>query len=200
MIHRLIRMMLLPPALLLLTAVQAPAAADTPPADADSQEMIIRIERRLELERHAMLLERIRQPDTRLNDFTTDGCSGGMSAGWQLLAAKIPGFRADYGEYPPWEACCETHDLAYHRGGKNAADPLQSFTARRRADLALRKCVIAVGRVESPLQSKKFGIGEDEILRLYTIAAELMFRAVRIGGMPCTGLPWRWGYGWPHCE
>jgi hypothetical protein len=180
--------------------VLAPAAADKAPADASSQEMIIRIERRLELERHAMLLERIRQPDTRLNDFTTDGCSGGMSAGWQLLAEKIPRFHASYGDHPPWEACCETHDRAYHRGGKDADDPLQSFTTRRRADLALRQCVITVGRADSPLQSKKFNISKDEILRLYTIAAELMFRAVRIGGMPCTALPWRWGYGWPQCE
>ena len=34
---------------------------------------------------------------------------------------------------------------------------------------------------------------------LYAAIAELMYRAVRIGGIPCSGLPWRWGYGWPEC-
>jgi len=30
--------------------------------------------------------------------------------------------------------------------------------------------------------------------------AEIMYRAVRLGGAPCTTLPWRWGFGWPKCE
>ena len=30
--------------------------------------------------------------------------------------------------------------------------------------------------------------------------ADLMYRAVRIGGVPCTGLPWPWDYGWPECD
>ena len=34
---------------------------------------------------------------------------------------------------------------------------------------------------------------------LYAANAELMYSAVRIGGIPCSALPWRWGYGWPEC-
>ena len=34
---------------------------------------------------------------------------------------------------------------------------------------------------------------------LYAAIAELMYSAVRIGGIPCSTLPWRWGYGWPEC-
>ena len=32
------------------------------------------------------------------------------------------------------------------------------------------------------------------------MSADMMYRAVRIGGGPCTGLPWRWGNGWPGCN
>ncbi len=39
--------------------------------------------------------------------FTTDGCSGGMSAFWRLI------FRCA----PPWEDLCIAHDKAYWKGG-----------------------------------------------------------------------------------
>jgi hypothetical protein len=35
---------------------------------------------------------------------------------------------------------------------------------------------------------------------IYQGIADLMYRAVRLGGIPCSGLPWRWGYGWPACD
>ena len=37
-------------------------------------------------------------------------------------------------------------------------------------------------------------------LRHHEAVASLMYRAVRLGGIPCSGLPWRWGYGWPECD
>ena len=33
----------------------------------------------------------------------------------------------------------------------------------------------------------------------YETISEAMYQAVRAGGAPCSGLPWRWGYGWPQC-
>lgn len=51
--------------------------------------------------------------------FTTDGCSGGMTAAWKLL----------FGKEPPWNDRCKEHDAQYWRGG-SAAD-------RRKADAAL---------------------------------------------------------------
>lgn len=54
-----------------------------------------------------------------LRPFTTDGCSGGMTALWQLIFRKPP----------PWNELCVKHDLAYWRGG-SAAD-------RRNADAEL---------------------------------------------------------------
>jgi hypothetical protein len=51
--------------------------------------------------------------------FTTDGCSGGMTAIWKLIR----------GRPPPWNDLCVTHDRAYWAGG--------TVGARRAADRAL---------------------------------------------------------------
>ena len=48
--------------------------------------------------------------------FTTDGCSGGLSAAWQSSARLFPGFAGTWGDSPPWEDCCVAHDRAYWRG------------------------------------------------------------------------------------
>lgn len=57
------------------------------------------------------------------NPFTPNGCSGFMTRAWRFIV------RHD----PPWEGCCDQHDIAYSQGG-DADD-------RRRADLQLRFCV-----------------------------------------------------------
>jgi hypothetical protein len=49
-------------------------------------------------------------------------------------------------------------------------------------------------------RSADYGLSGQEVETLYAAIAALMYRAVRVGGMLCTGLPWRWGYGWPECE
>lgn len=59
-------------------------------------------------------------------DFTTDGCSGGMSALWRRLFKKNP----------PWEGCCVEHDRPYWKGGareqrKDADQRLMQCVARR---------------------------------------------------------------------
>lgn len=116
-----------------------------------------------------------------LAPFATDGCSGGMSATWHIAIGVWPGLATNQGESPPWEACCVRHDRAYHdAGGARTAE--QSYSARLAADSALRDCVRESG-------SDGYGV-----------LAEAMYGAVRIGGGPCTGLPWRWGYGYPDCS
>jgi hypothetical protein len=40
-------------------------------------------------------------------EFTSDGCSGGMTVIWQFLFNKLP----------PWNGVCVEHDRAYSRGG-----------------------------------------------------------------------------------
>lgn len=136
----------------------------------------------------------------QLNDFTTDGCSGGLSVGWQYLAGKIQKFNEVHGMQPPWESCCISHDRAYHSGGVEKISAEQSFDQRKSADQILKSCVQRTGTDRPDELGSAYGISIEEVERLYTFISNLMYRAVRIGGIPCTGLPWRWGYGWPECE
>lgn len=158
------------------------------------------LERQLEMGRHEQLVAVKAQPQSVLSEFTTDGCSGGLSVGWEYLAGRIRNFHDRHGTKPPWESCCITHDQAYHTGGGRDADAAESFAARRQADLALKGCVLETGIKRIPELSAEYNIPPREVEPLYTAIAALMYRAVRVGGMPCTGLPWRWGYGWPECE
>jgi hypothetical protein len=68
-----------------------------------------------------------------------------------------------------WADCCVAHDRTYWRGGTAAE--------RKQADAALRDCVAQLGR---------------------PTLAGLMYRGVRIGGMPLWPTWFRWGYGWGY--
>jgi hypothetical protein len=126
--------------------------------------------------------------------FATDGCSGGLSSGWDLLAKRLPGFRERYGNRPPWEACCVTHDRVYWLG-----ETADGYHRRKVADEHLRGCVSDVGRERSSQVARELGLTPGTVESAFAAAAELMYAAVRVGGAPCTFLPWRWGYGWPSC-
>jgi hypothetical protein len=161
---------------------------------------IDQLERRLELHYHEDLLVRMASPGTTLADFTTDGCSGGLSVGWEYLAGHIAGIQKQHGTRPAWEHCCIEHDRRYHAGpGTAAASVEESFEARKQADLALQACVLETGHTRAPELSLEYGVSGEAVDTLYAAIAGLMYRAVRVGGMPCSGLPWRWGYGWPEC-
>lgn len=130
---------------------------------------------------HRPLMEIVNDPDTALVPFTTDGCSGGMSELWTMAAQNLPGFAEANGDHPPWEQCCNVHDLAYYfAGGARTAE--DSARARLTADRELRSCV--EGTVSD---------GSRDAI------AEAMYGAVRLGGGPCTAFSWRWGYGYPKC-
>jgi hypothetical protein len=158
------------------------------------------LERQLEMGRHEQLVARKAHADSVLAAFTTDGCSGGLSVGWEYLAANLPRFHAAHGTRPPWESCCILHDQAYHGGGPREASAAESFEARKQADLDLKACVVETGVKRAPELSVEYDLSTRDVEVLYDAIADLMYRAVRIGGMPCTGLPWRWGYGWPECD
>jgi hypothetical protein len=66
-------------------------------------------------------------------------------------------------------ACCETHDYAYWKGG--------SCEERRKADVALRQCIVERGHPR---------------------LAPLYYHVVRNAGSPLFPTGWRWGFGWPH--
>ena len=179
---------------LLLTTAAVTAEETTPYWDMNAAE------RDLELWRHELLAEALARDDARLDPFTTDGCSGGLSASWEYVGRMAPAFRNAYGERPPWEDCCIEHDRCYHGAAGIAATPLESFDARKRADLELRACVIETRSGPGETDLVETGLTDSQVDLIYEAVAELMYRAVRLGGVPCTTLPWRWGYGWPACD
>jgi len=147
------------------------------------------------IEEQAMVwLAQTRDNTEAITPFTTDGCSGGLSAGWQLLANSSQTFKNRYGEHPPWEACCVAHDRTYWRG-----ETERGYHLRQQADAKLRACVIEEGKKQAPELAPVFETTPAEIEKKFNQAAELMYISVRLGGGPCSGLPWRWGYGWPQC-
>lgn len=158
------------------------------------------LERKLELGRHEKLVAVKTDPDSILADFTTDGCSGGLSVGWTFLAERIERIQSVHGELPPWESCCVAHDGKYHGAGSAESTAIESFELRRQADRDLQTCVRQTGRDRRVELSAEYDLSTGEIDFLYEAISDLMYHAVRIGGIPCSGLPWRWGYGWPDCR
>jgi hypothetical protein len=65
-----------------------------------------------------------------IRPFTTDGCSGGMTACWRVV------WRRD----PPWNDLCVEHDRSYWRGG----------TVKQRRD-ADRELLIGVAKNGHPV-------------------------------------------------
>ncbi len=73
------------------------------------------------------------------------------------------------GQEHKWIHCCIAHDIAYWIGG--TADQ------REVADTELKNCV-------TQATNKYHG--------------KMMYLGVKVGGVPGTGLPWAWGYGWQN--
>lgn len=134
------------------------------------------------------------QKDQLIKHFVSDGCSGYQSATWEKLAKLIPRFKTQLGAKPPWESCCVAHDKLYWRG-----EVEDGYNARLRADQELKQCVQATGESLAPELSKKYSVSDKKIRKAFAVTADLMYKAVRLGGQPCSLLPWRWGYGWPNC-
>lgn len=153
----------------------------------------------LELPAHRALIARRSLPSTRLTAFESDGCSGGMSEVWRLVVDQFPSFGEAYESAPPWESCCVTHDRAYHDGVR-ARDAETSFAARLAADRTLESCVINTAITRRDELAETYGISAAQVETAYTTIAGAMFWAVRFGGGPCTGLSWRWGFGYPDCS
>lgn len=156
------------------------------------------LQRSIEMPGQRLPMGVVSRPGARLSDFVTDGCSGGLSESWQVVADLFPDFAQAQGNRPPWEDCCVAHDRSYHAAG-GARDPSASYAARLSADRDLRACVVETGEGRVPALAERYNVSPDQIRRAYATIADAMFVAVRFGGGPCTGLPWRWGYGWPGC-
>ena len=155
--------------------------------------------RLFELEQHRRLRATRAGPHAKLSEFQTDGCSGGLSVGWDYLGSVVKKFRAVHGARPPWESCCVAHDRHYHQGGPADGTVEESYTARLKADLEFKACVRDAGAMRGRQLGAAYGLSGKDTAALYEHVAGLMYLAVRLGGLPCTGLSWRWGYGWPKC-
>lgn len=156
---------------------------------------IDKIERDLEAARYRELARIQVDPENQLASFTTDGCSGGLSDGWRFLARVLPAFKQKFGDKPPYEGCCVVHDRAYWRG-----ETKNGYDKRLHADKTLQLCVAKYGKTHRDEFAREFHLAPETIETNFKIVAALMYRAVRAGGLPCTPLPWRWGYGWPRCH
>ena len=160
--------------------------------------LAIRLPEEIEKRLEEMSLERLAQvqanPKQKLARFVTDGCSGGMSDGWRYVAAVFPSFNEKFGGRPPWERCCVEHDRIYWRG-----EAVDGYAKRKKADEMLHGCVTDTGKAMSAELSEELNAAPAQIESAYAVAAELMYKAVRVGGKPCTIFSWRWGYGWPLC-
>jgi len=164
-------------------------------SEPESESVILKMNRDLEnwnLSRLALIQS---APESKLIEFETDGCSGGLSGTWNGFAKTFPEFKQHFSDRPPWEPCCVTHDRAYWKGEIDGG-----FDKRLQADKTLRQCVFDYGIENSTRLASKFNISEENILTQINLTSTLMYHAVRLGGKPCSFLPWRWGYGWPHCE
>lgn len=151
-----------------------------------------------EMPAHRALMARVAATGAALAPFETDGCSGGLSSSWELVADRFPDFADVHEQAPPWESCCVVHDRAYHDAG-GATGAGASFDARLAADTALRACVIDTGETRIDQVAAVYDVPPDQVRAAYRTIAGAMYLAVRFGGGPCSGLPWRWGFGYAHC-
>lgn len=167
-------------------------------ADETEQTVLDTLQRSLEMPAHRGLLQKMAAPDVTLAPFKTDGCSGGLSASWTVVADLFPSFAEAHEQRPPWESCCVLHDRHYHRAG-GTLSPEASYDARLAADEELRACVVSGGQTRIETLATRYEVSPDQVRLAYNAIGDAMFNAVRFGGAPCSGLPWRWGYGYPGC-
>jgi hypothetical protein len=170
-------------AFLCLASLSSVAAAENPLAEGMR-----------EIEEFRMRQLQAVQAGAEISPFTTDGCSGSQSKSWEILAGVIPAFADEFGDRPPWEACCVAHDKLYWQGRVD-----DGYNRRVAADRELEACVVATGDRLAPELGLKYDVSEERVRDAFTQIADWMYGAVRIGGQPCSFLPWRWGYGWPSC-
>lgn len=134
----------------------------------------------------------------QLSEFTSDGCSGGISAGWENASKQkeqLP-FALDERYFSvdtiPFEAACTEHDRAYHQG-------TGGYVGRLQADNELRDAIMRYGITEAEQIAARYNLATPEqAVYLYEIIAEAVYRGVRLGGAPCTGKQYAWGYGYDN--
>lgn len=137
-----------------------------------------------------------------LSPFETDGCSGGISDTWnntiRQFSAMSNSFAERYSDVTtiPFEEACIRHDRAYHAGSGG-------YAGRLEADNMLRTDILSYAAKNTELIQERTGLDTpEEALYLYEIIADSVYSGVRLGGAPCTGQTYAWGYGYNNgtCE
>jgi len=131
-----------------------------------------------------------------IGTFISDGCSGSASRGWSVaveelskVSSRFEGLYADTKDIP-FEYACIAHDKSYHTGEGG-------YAGRLLADHTLRSEIISYGIANTEKIKDRTGLRTDEeAMFLYEVVAETVYRAVRLGGAPCTGTPYAWGFGY----
>ena len=129
-------------------------------------------------------------------DFVTDGCSGNVSTAWtsgiQNALKIFPDILKEYTEVTnvPFEEVCRVHDRAYYQGEGG-------YEGRLKVDNALRQNILQYAFENTEEIQKRTGLQDDaSVLFMYEVVADSIYRGVRLGGMPCTGMSYAWGYGY----
>lgn len=131
-----------------------------------------------------------------LSPFESDGCSGNISQLWSTAVGRLsdvfPQIDESYADAKsiPFEYACQEHDLLYHKG-------VGGYAGRLVADNRLRDAILAYALVNVEDIKTRLGYESDEAaIFLYESIAEVIYRGVRLGGAPCTGESYAWGYGY----
>jgi len=138
----------------------------------------------------------------QLAPFASDGCSGNVSKNWRVVVEQMSETSQSFAETfagaenIPFEYACVEHDKTYHPGEGG-------YVGRLQADLQLRSEIISYGIENAATIQTRTGLNTpEEAIFLYELLAEAIYRGVRLGGAPCTGEPYAWGYGYgaDKCE
>ncbi len=147
-------------------------------------------------ERNAMSLLEHTKAGVHLAPFTTDGCSGNISSAWNTSVKGLSHLFSDIDaryfdmQHIPFEDLCMAHDMLYHAGEGG-------YLGRLRADNTLRDGILDYAQRDLTSIKERTGLDTDEAaLYLYELIAELVYHGVRLGGAPCSGQPYAWGYGY----
>ena len=150
-------------------AVVATLASSAIAQDAAAPEDPISLWLRMELPAHRAL-QRVREaPGTTLTPFTTDGCSGGLSDVWRVVADRFPAFAEAHRQAPPWEGCCVIHDRAYHAAGPDAAAEL-SYAARLQGGPGLATLCGSFGDTDIGDLARLYGLTRTRFARPMTLS------------------------------
>lgn len=123
-----------------------------------------------------------------------------MSNNWRLAIKEISthfdSFAAAYTDVAtiPFESDCLEHDRVYHQG-------VGGYAGRLAADNQLRTAILTYSTHNTALIQARTGLNTPaEAIYLYELVAEVVYRGARLGGAPCTGEPYAWGFGYGDGE